>query len=160
MAAVDMFLKLDGIKGESKDHKHKDEIHIESFSWGMNQMGTGGAGGGHGAGKVSVHDISCTKFVDISSPALMLHCCNGKHVKEAHIVVRKAGENPLEYLKLKLTDLIISSVQIAGHGSALLTENLTLNFAKIEVEYHEQTEKGTAGGKSNMGWDVKKNEKV
>src|SRR6185503_7879626 len=119
--AVDMFLKLDGIKGESKDHKHGGEIHIESFSWGMNQTGAHGAGGGGGAGKVSVHDISITKFLDKSSCDLMLACCNGKHITEGLLTVRKAGEKPLEYLKIKLEDILISGVQDAGHGSDLLT---------------------------------------
>jgi type VI secretion system secreted protein Hcp len=158
--AVDMFLKLDGIKGESKDSKHKDEIHIESFSWGMNQTGAHGTGGGGGAGKVSVHDISVTKFVDKSSAALMLACCNGKHIKEGLITVRKAGEKPLEYLKIKLTDILISGVQHAGHGSDLLTENVTLNIAKFHLEYQEQDEKGGGKPGGEMGWDVKKNEKV
>src|SRR5262245_66611402 len=114
--AVDMFLKLDGIKGESKDDKHKDEIHIESFSWGMNQSGSMGHGGGGGAGKVSVHDISITKFVEKSSCDLMYACASGKHIKEGLITVRKAGEKPLEYLKIKLTDILISGIQEAGHG--------------------------------------------
>ncbi|HMF55829.1 MAG TPA: type VI secretion system tube protein Hcp [Pyrinomonadaceae bacterium] len=161
MAAVDMFLKLDGVKGESADNKHKDEIHIESFSWGMNQMGTHGAGGGGGAGKVSVHDISVTKLLDKSSPTLMLFCCNGKHIKEGLITVRKAGENPVEYLKIKLTDILISGVQEAGHGSALLSENLTLNFAKFRVEYQMQGSDGKPqGGPESMGWDVKANVKA
>ena len=129
--AVDMFLKLDGIKGESKDHKHKDEIHIESFSWGMNQTGAHGVGGGGGAGKVQVHDISITKFVDKSSAALMLHCCTGKHIPGGLVTVRKAGDKPLEYLKITLKDILVSSVQEAGHGSDLLKENLTLNFAEF-----------------------------
>ena len=158
--AVDMFLKLDGIKGESKDHKHKDEIHIESFSWGMSQTGTHGAGGGGGAGKVAVHDISVTKFVDKSSAALMLFCCNGKHIKEGLITVRKAGEKPLEYLKIKLTDILISGVQEAGHGSDQLTENLTLNFAKFQVEYQEQKPDGSGTPAGEMGWDVKANQKI
>jgi type VI secretion system secreted protein Hcp len=158
--AVDMFLKLDGIKGESKDHKHKDEIHIESFSWGMNQTGAFGTGGGGGAGKVAVHDISVTKFLDKSSPALMLHCCNGKHISEGLITVRKAGENPVEYLKIKLTDILVSSVQEAGHGSDLMTESLTLNFAKFQVEYQEQDAKGKGTPGGEMGWDVKANQKV
>src|SRR5215467_7376808 len=144
--AVDMFLKLDGIKGESKDSKHKDEIHIESFSWGMSQTGAHGAGGGGGAGKVNVHDISITKFVDKSSPELMLACANGKHIKEGLITVRKAGENPVEYLKIKLTDILVSGVQEAGHGGDTLTENLTLNFAKFHVDYQEQDEKGKPAG--------------
>jgi type VI secretion system secreted protein Hcp len=158
--AVDMFLKLEGVKGESKDHKHKDEIHIESFSWGMNQTGAHATGGGGGAGKVSVHDISFTKFVDKSSCAMMLACCNGKHFKDALITVRKAGEKPLEYLKIKLTDILVSGIQHAGHGSELLTENVTLNFAKFHVEYMEQDEKGAGKAGGEMGWDIKKNEKA
>ena len=159
--AVDMFLKLDGIKGESKDAKHKDEIHIESFSWGLSQTGAHGAGGGGGAGKVSVHDISVTKFLDKASPELMLACCNGKHIKEGLISVRKAGENPVEYLKIKLSDILISGVQDAGHGSDLLTENVTLNFAKFHVDYQEQGKDGkAAGGPVSMGWDVKQNVKA
>jgi len=158
MAMVDMFLKLTGIKGESGDHKHKDEIHIESFSWGMNQTGTHGAGGGGGAGKVSVHDISLTKFVDKSSPALMLFCANGKHVPEGLITVRKAGEKPLEYLKIKLNDILISGVQHAGHGE-FLTENVTLNFAKFHMEYQVQNSDGSGSPGGEMGWDVKANQK-
>jgi len=158
--AVDVFLKLDGIKGESADHKHKDEIHIESFSWGLNQTGTHGAGGGGGAGKVSVHDISISKFVDKASPELMLACANGKHIKEATITVRKAGEKPLEYLKIKLTDILISGVQ-ASTGGELLSENVTLNFAKFQLEYQEQGPDGAAkGGPVMMGWDVKSNQKA
>ena len=160
--AVDMFLKLDGIIGESQDKTHKGEIHIESFSWGMNQTGTFGTGGGGGAGKVQVHDISITKFVDKSTPELMLHCANGKHISNGLITVRKAGENPLEYMKIKLTDVLVSAVQDAGHSSGeLITENVTLNFAKINVDYQEQDSKGkAAGGPVRMGWDVKANAKL
>jgi type VI secretion system secreted protein Hcp len=158
--AVDMFLKLDGIKGESKDHKHKDEMHIESFSWGMNQTGAHGVGGGGGAGKVQVHDISITKFLDKASCSLMLACCNGKHIASGLITVRKAGEKPVEYLKIKLTDILVSGIQHAGHGSDLLTENVTLNIAKFQVEYMEQDEKGGGKAGGEMGWDIKKNEKV
>ena len=158
--AVDMFLKLDGIKGESKDSKHKDEIHIESFSWGMNQTGAHGTGGGGGAGKVSVHDISVTKYLDKSSASLMLACCNGKHIANGLITVRKAGEKPLEYLKIKLEDILISGVQHAGHGSDLLTENLSLNFAKFHLEYQEQKPDGSGQPGGEMGWDVKANVKA
>jgi len=157
--AVDMFLKLDGIKGESKDHKHEGTIHIESFSWGLNQTGAHGTGGGGGAGKVSVHDISITKFVEKSSPPLLQACASGKHIPNGLITVRKAGEKPLEYLKIKLMDILISSVQFAGHGSDLLTENVTLNFAKFHVEYQEQKADGSGTPAGEMGWDVKANQK-
>jgi type VI secretion system secreted protein Hcp len=156
-----MFLKLDGIKGESKDHKHKDEIHIESFSWGMSQTGAHGAGGGGGAGKVNVHDISVTKFVDKSSAALMLACCAGKHIPSGEIAVRKAGDKPLEYLKIKLTDILITGVQVAGHGGGdVLTENLSINFAKFNVTYQEQKADGSGQPGGEMGWDVKANVKA
>ena len=159
--AVDMFLKLDGIKGESKDSKHKDEIHIESFSWGMNQTGTMGAGGGGGAGKVHVHDISITKNVDKSTPTLMLHCANGKHIKNGLVTFRKAGEHPLEYMKIKLEDILISSVQEAGHGGGdQMSESVSLNFAKFHVEYQEQKPDGSGQPGGEMGWDVKANVKA
>src|SRR4051812_47909321 len=102
--AVDMFLKLDGVKGESHDSKHPDEIEILSFSWGMTQ--TGSFSGGGGAGKVSVHDISVTKRIDVSTPVLMKTCVNGTHIPTGLITVRKAGEKPLEYLKIKLVDIL------------------------------------------------------
>jgi len=155
--AVDMFLKLEGIKGESKDAKHKDEIHIESFSWGLTQTGAVGTGGGGGAGKVNVHDITIHKFFDKSSPALMLHCANGKHISKGLLTVRKAGEKPLEYFKVTLTDLIVSSIQHSGGHSDQLTENLSLNFAKFKVEYQEQKADGTGTPGGEMGWDVKAN---
>ncbi|MEX2176527.1 MAG: type VI secretion system tube protein Hcp [Pirellulaceae bacterium] len=158
--AVDMFLKLDGIKGESKDAKHKEEIQIESFSWGLSQTGGMGAGGGGGAGKVQVHDISITKFADKASCALMLACASGKHIPSGLLTVRKAGDKPLEYLKIKLTDILISGVQHAGHGGDLVSENVTLNFTKVQVEYQEQKPDGSGSPAGEMGWDVKKNEKV
>jgi len=160
--AVDMFLKLDGIKGESLDEKHKDEIHVESFSWGVSQTGTMGTGGGGGAGKVNVHDISVSKYLDKSTPELMLACCSGKHIPSGLITVRKAGTKPLEYLKIKLTDILISGVQTAGAGGLdSLTENLSLNFSKFEVSYQPQGADGSAqGGPIMMGWNVKANVKV
>lgn len=160
--AVDMFLKLDGIKGETRDKTHKDEIHIESFSFGMSQTGTMGTGGGGGAGKVQIHDVSISKFVDKASTPLMLHCANGKHIKDGLITVRKAGEHPLEYLKIKLNDILISSFQSAGNnGTDIVSENFSLNFAKIEVTYQEQADTGQpAGGPVIFGWDLKQNVKL
>src|SRR3954469_17757981 len=96
--AVDIFLDIEGIKGESKDHKHKDTIDVLSWSWGASQSGTAHMGGGAGAGKVSVRDPSFAPYLYMSSPTLTLHCCNGKHIKKGKLIVRKAGEHPLEYL--------------------------------------------------------------
>ncbi|HYT92033.1 MAG TPA: type VI secretion system tube protein Hcp [Gemmataceae bacterium] len=157
----DMFLKLSGIEGESKDHKHKGEIDIEFFNWNASQTAAGHTGGGHGAGKVSVSDITINKYLDKSSTALMLHCCNGKHIAEGLITVRKAGEKPLEYLKIKLTDVFIAAVKEAGHGGGdRLKEAITINFAKFHVEYLEQDEKGGGKPGGEMGWDIKANQKL
>ena len=158
--AVDMFLKLDGIKGESKDKSHKEEIHIESFSWGLTQQGSFGTGGGGGSGKVSVSDANITKNLDKSSPALIFHCASGKHIKEGLVTFRKAGEKPLEYLKIKLTDILVSSVQHSGHGGGdVLMESLSLNFAKFPVEYFEQKPDGSGSSAGNASWDMKANDK-
>src|SRR6202047_1477667 len=114
MALFDAFLKLDGIKGESADAKHKGEIDIMSFSLEVAQTGTQASGGGGGAGKVHFQDIHFTKKVDASSPLLFLNCANGSHIKEANFVVRKAGGEQLEYMKIKLTDVLVSSVSPSG----------------------------------------------
>jgi type VI secretion system secreted protein Hcp len=158
--AVDMFLKLDGIKGESVDSKHKDEIAVLAWSWGMSNSGSAHLGGGAGSGKVNVQDLSLTKFIDVSSPDLMLSCCNGKHIPKAQLTVRKAGENALEYMIIKFEDILIASVSTGGSGGEdRLTENVTLNFAKVDVEYTQQDAKGGSGAKPKMGWDIPANAK-
>jgi type VI secretion system secreted protein Hcp len=156
--AVDMFIKIGSLKGESKDHAHSGEIDILAWSWGMNNAGTAHIGTGAGAGKVAVHDLSITKYIDKATPDLMLACCNGKHFPEAKLVVRKAGERPLEYLTITLTDLIITSVSTGGSGGEdRLTENVTLNFAKVKVDYKEQLASGGAGVQPSIIWDIAAN---
>lgn len=159
--AMDMFLKLDGIEGESKDSKHPGEIQIESFSWAMSQTGGFSTGGGGGAGKVRIQDISFTTFVDKATAPLMYHCASGKHIPSGLVTVRKAGEKPLEYLKIKLTDILVSSVQTGGsrgRGDSL-TQDLAIHFGKFEVEYQEQLRDGSGKPAGNFGWDIKANAK-
>jgi len=159
--AVDMFLKIDGLKGEAQDEKHKDEIDVLSWSWGMSNSGSAHVGGGSGTGKVSVNDVTLTKYVDKVSADLMLHCCNGKHFPTAVLTVRKAGEQPLEYLKITMSEVLIASVSTGGHGGEdKLTENVGLNFAKVKVDYIEQLPTGGAGAKPSMGWDIAANVKM
>jgi type VI secretion system secreted protein Hcp len=158
--AVDMFLKMDPVKGESQDKACMDQIDVLAWSWGMSQSGTTHMGGGGGSGKVNVQDLSITKYIDKASPDLMLACCNGKHFGEAVLTVRKAGENPVDYLKIKMSDVIITGVSTGGSGGEdRLTENVTLNFAKVAVDYKEQTNKGAAGAAQNMTWDIAANVK-
>jgi type VI secretion system secreted protein Hcp len=153
--AVDMFLKLDGISGESRDKAHGGSIDVLAWSWGVSNSGTAHVGGGSGAGKANVQDLSLTKFIDKSSPDLMLACCNGKHFKKATLIVRKAGEKPLEYLTITMEEVLITSLSTGGSGGEdRLTENVTLNFAKIQVDYKEQTPTGAAGATPSMSYDI------
>jgi len=117
--AVDMFMKIKDIKGESADDKHKGEIDVLAWSWGMSQSGTAHLGGGAGSGKVSVQDLSFTKYVDTASTALMLACCNGKHFAEALLTVRKAGENPVEYIQIKMEEVLIAAVSTGGQEARI-----------------------------------------
>jgi type VI secretion system secreted protein Hcp len=164
MALFDAFLKLDGIKGESADAKHKGEIDIMSFSWGVAQTGVSATGGGGGAGKVAFQDIHFVKRSDASSPLLMLNCATGAHIKEGNFVVRKAGGTQLEYLKIKLTDILISGFKEHGSthkGDETPMEEVTINFAKVEYSYQPQGADGKAqGGPILAGWDVKANVKA
>ena len=157
--AVDMFLKLNGVDGESKDKAHGKEIDILSWSWGMSNSGSAHVGGGAGSGKVSVQDLSLTKYLDSSSAPLMLSCCNGEHFGSAVLTVRKAGEKPLEYLTIKLQEVLITSVSTgASGGDDRLIENVSLNFAKVKVEYLPQEAKGGKGNMIPFSWDIAAND--
>ena len=159
--SVDFFLKIEGIPGESKDDKHKGEIDVLALSWGMSQTGIGQSGGGSGAGKVNFNDLSFTHNVDVASTALMYACASGKHIPSATLVARKAGEKPLEYLKIKLTDILVSSISTGGSGGEeRQTANVTLNFSQVVVDYTEQKADGSGGAAKNFGWSVLKNAKV
>jgi type VI secretion system secreted protein Hcp len=159
--AADIFLKVDGIKGESKDDKHKDEIELLAWSWGETQTGSAGRGGGMGSGKVEMHDLTLTKYVDKATPKLILDCAKGEHIPKAEMVMRKAGGEQKEYLKISLDDVMISSYSTSGSGGGdTPTENISLNFGKITVEYFEQDNKGTMTSVGKTGWDVKANKAV
>lgn len=157
--AVDMFLKITSaegdVSGESNDSQHGGEIDILAWNWGLSQSGSTHMGKGGGSGKVNVQDLSFTKYVDKSSPTLLKLCCKGTHLKECLLTVRKAGGDPVEYLKLKLTDCIVSSITSGGSGGAdRVTENISLNFAKFNFEYTPQESDNTAGASIPMGWDI------
>ena len=157
--AVDMFIKIGDIKGESVDAKHKEEIDVLAWSWGSSQSGTTHMGSGGGAGKVNVQDLSITKWVDKASPVLWKHVCMGTHIKETTLIVRKAGGKPVEYIKLVLIDAIITSISTGGSGGEdRLTENVTINFSKFKLDYVPQKEDGTALPAVQMTWYIATND--
>ena len=145
MAQVDYFLEVDGVKGETKDSKmaSKNAMDIESWSWGATNSGSHGAGGGGGSGKVVMQDIHFVKKVDKGSATLMLFCAVGQHIKKATLTARKAGKTQQEYMIFKFHDLLVSSYQLGGgSGDVLPTEQVSLNFTKIEFEYKPQKPDG------------------
>ena len=162
MSVVDYFLKLDGIEGESQDSKHKGEIDVESWTWGEVQTGSNAAGGGGGAGKVQMQDFHFVMKVNKSTPKLLLACATGEHIKKAVLTCRKAGKEQQEFLKYTFSDLLVSSYQTGGtsSGSVIPNDQISLNYAKIEVEYKEQKADGSLGGPVKVGYDLKAMKKV
>lgn len=162
MAQVDYFLKVEGVEGESTDAKHKNEIDVMSWSWGETQSGGSATGGGGGVGKVSMQDFHFVMGYNKASPKLFLHCATGVHIPKATLTCRKAGGKQEEYLKVVFTDLLVSSYQTGGsqHGDVVPTDQISLNYSKIEWEYKPQDEKGAVGSPIKAGYDLKKNEKV
>lgn len=160
--AVDMFLVIPDVKGETNDHayKGKNGIDILAWSWGMSQSGSFHHGSGGGAGKANFQDISITKFVDSSSPNLMLYCSQGEHYSKASLIVRKAGgKKPLEYIKIDMKKVMVTSVSTGGSGGEdRLTENVTLNFAEVHLEYSKQKEDGTGEPAIKYDWNISGNE--
>jgi type VI secretion system secreted protein Hcp len=160
--AVDMFLEIKECPGESTKKGHEGQIDVTSFSFGAVQSGSfarGGAGGG--SGKAEFQDISIVKEVDKSSPKLFQACAAGTHFPKATIFVRKAGDKPLEYYRVELSDLIVSSVQNSGSAAGdSVMESITFNTAKINFTYVEQDAKGGAGKTVTAGFDVRAGEKV
>ena len=154
--AVDVFLKMGDIKGESKDSKHPGEIEVLSWSWGVSQTGSMGHGGGGGAGKANFSDLNIMHALDKASPVLMAKCAIGEHIKEGTLVSRKAGKGQQEYLIIKMNDILITSVQPSGSSEHPM-ESVSMTFSKIDVEYKPQKEDGTLDAGLHFKYDIKAN---
>jgi type VI secretion system secreted protein Hcp len=156
--AVDYFLKIDGVSGESGDAKHKGEIQLESFSWGETNLGGGGPGGGGGAGKVQMQDLVVTMVVSKASPKLMLSCATGKHHKEAVLTARRTGKAQQEFLVFKFKDVVVTSYQTGGSAQAdVPVDQASLGFSTIQLEYRPQKADGSLDTPVKAGWDLKQN---
>ena len=156
--ATDIFAKIGDIKGESLDSKHKDEIEVLSWSWGVTQSGTMAFGGGGGEGKASFHDFNFTHHIDKASPVLLKACATGQHIKEATVTVRKAGKGQQEFLIIKMNDVLITSVSPSGAGDAPSTaEHVALQFAKVDLEYRPQKADGSLDVGLHFKYDIKSN---
>ncbi|MCD9029078.1 type VI secretion system tube protein Hcp [Luteimonas sp. BDR2-5] len=158
MSTTDMFLMIDGIKGESADEKHKDEIDVQSWSWGESNAGSMALGGGGGTGRVQMQDFNFTMLMNKASPMLMDACAQGAHIKKAVLTCRKAGGGQHEYLVITFEDLMISSYQTGGGGgNTLPMESISFNFSKITQDYKPQAAAGTPQGSVSKSYNLKTN---
>jgi type VI secretion system secreted protein Hcp len=157
--ASDIFAKIGDIKGESLDSKHKDEVEILSWSWGVSQSGSiAQGGGGGGAGKANFNDFNFTHNVDKASPVLLKACATGEHIKEATISARKAGKGQQEFLIIKMTDVLITSVNPSGSGDgAAFAESVAMQFAKVHLEYKPRKADGSLDAGLHFKYDIKGN---
>jgi type VI secretion system secreted protein Hcp len=156
--ATDIFAKIGDIKGESLDDKHKGEVDVLSWSWGVTQTGTMAHGGGGGAGKANFNDFNFTHHIDKASPVLLKACATGEHIKEATITVRKAGKGQQEFLIIKMNDIIITAVSPSGAGDGAATaEHVALQCAKVDLEYKPQKADGSLDAGVHFKYDIKGN---
>ncbi len=159
--AIDMYLKVDGVSGESNDSNHNNWTDIYSFNWGAKQPGNMSVGGGGGSGKVQFYDLSVQAFIDKGTPAILKYCSSGKHLSKVELSVCKAGGTQVEYCRIVLEDVIITNCQFAGVGS---TDSIIMTYAfqaaRVNISYWEQAEKGTKGAESKSGWDIKSNKEI
>ncbi len=158
--ATDFFLFLQNVDGESRDVTYEKQIHMHDFHWGLQQSGSTHTGTGSGAGRVAVQDISFTMDYDKSVPVLMGFCCSGEHIEKGEMTARKAGgDKPVDFFKITLEDILISSVNISGsgHGDDALSVSVSLNFGKFTSHYKVQDQKGVAKETVKQGWDIPAN---
>src|SRR4029077_8024242 len=155
--ASDIFAKIGDIKGESLDAKHKDEIEILSFSWGVTNSGSAATGSGAGSGKATFQDLVVVHNIDKASPDLMRACATGTHLKEATITHRKSGKGQQEFLVVKMNDVIITGVTHGGATGQPYSETVSLAFAKVDLEYQPQKADGSLDAGVHFKYDLKAN---
>ncbi|EXU76448.1 MULTISPECIES: Hcp family type VI secretion system effector [Erwinia] len=156
--STDIFLRIEGITGESQDASHKGWSSVDSFSWGATQPGNMAYGGGGGAGKVQYRDLSVQTKIDKATPAVMRYTSNGKHVSKVELSSCKAGGTQLEYCLITLEDVLITGVLFNGATQRELT-GITYQFqaAKVKIQYWEQSAAGSRGAETQSAWNIKEN---
>jgi type VI secretion system secreted protein Hcp len=159
--AFDVFVKIDGIPGESTDDKHKDWIEVLSFSHGINQpaSATHSSAGGATAERCNHQDFTISKLLDKASPLLYQNCSSGKHVKDVCVEFCRAGGDKMKYMDVKMEEVIISAVSPSGSsGEGFPSESVSFNYGKIKWVYTQQKRAdGGGGGNVPGGWDLVKN---
>ncbi|SDW62663.1 Hcp family type VI secretion system effector [Nitrosomonas communis] len=156
--ATDMFIKIGDIKGESQDNKHKDEIDVTSWKWGISQPGTMAIGGGGGKGRASFSDLTFYHKMDKASPNLMKICATGEHVDEAKLTVCKAGKDQQDYAIITMKKVFCTKIEPSGsNGEDELTEAVSLQFEEVAVEYSPQKGDGSLDAAISFNYNIKAN---
>ena len=156
--AVDMFMRVESANGESKDSNHKDWTDIKSFAWGATQPGNMVSGGGGGVGKASFNDLQVLARIDKAAPAVLKNCATGKHIGKVEVSVCKAGGSQIEYTRVTLEEVLVTSVQYTAEaGSDSVFVQYAFQAAKVKQQYWEQTESGGKGPETVVTYDIKQN---
>jgi type VI secretion system secreted protein Hcp len=157
---ADYFLKVDGIQGESTDAKHKGEIDVLAFSWGVGHAGAASTGSGGGAGKPVFDDLLVVARTSKASPHLWLACASGTHIKTAVLTARKAGKPPQEFLTIVLSDVVVASYEVDASDEEPPLDQVSFSYAKVETHYTPTDKTGKAQPPVSAGWDLKSNTKA
>lgn len=159
-----MFCKIEGIKGESKDDKHKDWIEVINYNHSVNQpISAASRTGGRTAGRAEFQDFVINKVVDKSTPELNLYCANGKHIPKIEIELCLESGKKHTFMKYTLKDVIISSVSPSGNNTAddvRPHESVGMSYGSIKWENTPIDEKGTPGASINRAWDLRSNKQL
>ena len=154
--AVDFFLKLDGINGESTDSNHSQEITVLSWSWGATQTTSVAGTGGSGAGKATIADLHVVKYVDAASVPLYKTLLSGKHVTTGVLTANKAGGDGRPFLKVTLSEMFVTSIQ-SGGATEVPVETVSFSYNTIKIEYSKQSEQGILTASGAVSYDLKAN---
>ena len=160
MAAVDLFLEIDGIAGESTDKAHRDAIEAVAFSWAEHLSASGGTGGGGGVGKVQFGELQVVARTSVASPFLMASCASGRHHATARLSVRRRGDKAKDHLVLALTDVTVNGYRVGANESGdddTPTDQISLAFGRIEYTYTPVDARGRNGTPVTATWDVAAN---
>lgn len=155
-ATLDYFLKIDTIKGESSDSKHKDEIDVLEWSWGVSNAGGGGGGGGGGASRPVFSGFSWEQGFDRSFVPLFLGAADGTHFKSALLTVRRAGKEQQEFFRMTLSDIFITDLR-SHAGSTGIAVSAAMSYGKIDMVYRPQNADGSLGSEVKGGWNIREN---
>jgi len=162
--AIDVYLQIDGIKGESTDSTHKDWIECKAVSWHVLQpkSATASTGGGHTAERTEHKDIIISKLADLATPLLLQNCSSGKTIPKAKLEFLRAdgkGER-VKYFEIELKNVLISSVQPSVKQGDILSEDLSLKYSEVSWKYVQQRVGGGSGGNTSGGWNLATNKTI